>query len=116
MLTSSGNSDIVTIGTGTTLTCTLVFDLVIVASDLSLIMVDAQLSRDGTPLTLTDPTVTGTTFIYTTQFNSFGRTDSGDYTCTATIAPQPSAIYLTGNESVQSNTINIRAGMWSLLS
>ena len=116
MLTSSDTSDVVTVGTGIILTCTLVFNLAIVASDVSLLMVDTQLSRDGTLLTLTGPTVTGATITFTTQFNSFGKSDSGNYTCTATVAPQPSAIYLTGNETVQSNTVNIRAGMWSLLS
>ena len=66
-------------------------------SEIFLLMVDAQISRpDGTPLALTGPTVTGTTFIYTTQLNSFGRSDSGNYTCNATVRPQPSSTYLTG--------------------
>ena len=74
-------------------------------------MVDTQLFRDGTPLTLTGPTVSGTTFIYTTQLNSFGRSDSGNYTCTATIQPQPTSTYITGNETLQSDLISIKAGM-----
>jgi hypothetical protein len=83
----------------------------IVASDVSLLMVEAQLSRSRTPLTLTGPTVTGTTFTYTTQLNSFGRSDSGNYTCTATVRPQPTmgTLYHTGNEML-SSVINIRAG------
>ena len=108
----ASNSDIVTVGDDVTLTCTLMFNLAIVASDLSLLMVDAQLFRNGTPLS--NPAMspaTGTTFNYTARLNSFGRSDSGDYTCTATVRPQPSATYLTGNETVQSDTINIRAGM-----
>ena len=79
-------------------------------SDLSLLTVDAQLSRDGTPVTLADPTMTGTTFTYTKQFESFGRSDSGNYTCTATIRPQPSAAYLTGSGS-QSDTAKITIGL-----
>ena len=113
----ASNSDIVTIGNDITLMCTLELNSAIVESDLSLLMVDVQLSRDGA--SLSSPTmspVTGTTFTYTTWLNSFGKSDSGNYTCTAAITPQPSVIYLTGNETVQSNTINIRAGMWSLLS
>ena len=114
MLTSSGTSDIITIGDDVTLTCTLVFNSAIVASDLSLLMVNIQLSRDGTPLS--NPTVlpaTGTTFTYTARLNSFGRNDSGNYTCTATVRPQPTAAYLTGGEMLQSDTIDIRAGMRS---
>jgi hypothetical protein len=83
----------------------------IVASDVSLLLVDTQLSRSGTPLTLTGPTVTGTTFTYTIQFNSFGRSDSGNYICTATVRPQPTmgTLYHAGNEML-SSVINIRAG------
>ena len=109
MLISSGNSDIVTVGTGVTLTCTLMLNSAIVESDVSLLMIDTQLSRDGTPLALTGPTVSSTTFTYTTQLNSFGRSDAGNYTCTAVIRPQPTAIYLTGNE-ILSSVINIGAG------
>ena len=66
-------------------------------SEIFLLMVDVQISQpDGMPLTLTGPTVTGTTFTYTTQFNSFERSDSGNYTCNATVRPQPSSTYLTG--------------------
>ena len=69
----------------------------ILDSEIFLLMVDVQVSRpDGTPLTLTGPTVTGTTFTYTTQLNSFGRSDSGNYSCNATVRPQPSSTYLTG--------------------
>ena len=82
----------------------------VMESDLSLLMVDAQLSRDGTPLTLTSQTVTGTTFTYTRRFESFGRSDSGNYTCTATIRPQPSSTYLTGSGS-QSDTAKITIGV-----
>jgi hypothetical protein len=112
MLTSnSGNSDDVTVvvGSDITLTCTLVLNSAIMGSENALLMVDAQLSRDGTPLALPSLSVSGTTFTYTTQLNSFGRSDSGNYTCTATVRPQSAAVYLTGNETLSSN-INIRAG------
>ena len=93
-----------------TLTCTLVLNSAIIGPENALLMVDAQLSRDGTPLTLTSLTVTGTTFTYTSAVNSFGRSDSGNYTCTATIRPRPSLTYLIGNEML-STAINIRAGI-----
>ena len=78
-------------------------------SDLSVLMVDAQLSRDGTPLTLTGPTVAGTTFTYTIQLNSFGRSDSGNYTCTATVRPQPPSTFLT-ESGEQSDTDELVIG------
>ena len=85
-------------GTDVTVSCAVEMAQGVVDSDLSLIMVDAQLSRDGTPLTLTGPTVTGTTFTYTIQLDSFGRNDSGNYTCSATVTRvQPTSTYLTGS-------------------
>ena len=98
-LSVSMNSDpvgpIQPLGSDVTLRCTVQLDPAIVESDLSLLIVDAQLSQDGTPLVLTGPTVTGTTFTYTIQLDSFGRSDSGNYICTATIRPQPTSTYLT---------------------
>ena len=111
MVTSSnGNSDTVMDGSDITLTCTVMLNPVIVESDLSLLMVDAQLSQpDGTPLALTGPTVTGTTFTYTTQLNSFGRSDSGNYTCNATVRPQQTSTYLTGDETL-SDLVEVTTG------
>ena len=68
----------------------------VLPSDLSLLMVDTQLSRDGTTLDLVDPVVSGTTFTYTIQLNSFGRNDSGDYVCTANVTLLQPSTYLTG--------------------
>ena len=110
MLTTS--NDAVVVGSDITLTCTLMLNSVIMGSENALLMVDAQLSRDGTPLALPNVTVTGTTFTYTTVVNSFERSDSGNYTCTATVRPQPTATHLTGTETLESN-INIRAGKYS---
>ena len=85
-------------GTDVTVSCAVKMGQGVVDSDLSLLMVDAQLSRDGTPLTLSGPTVTGTTFTYTTQLDSFGRNDSGNYTCSATVTRvQQTSTYLTGS-------------------
>ena len=92
-------------GTDVTVSCVVEMAQGVVDSDLSLLMVDAQLSRDETPLTLTGPTVTGTTFTYTTQLDSFGRNDSGNYTCSATVTrAQSSSTYLTG--SGQATTVD----------
>ena len=93
-----------------TMNCIIELGPAVMESELSLLMVDAQLSRDGTPLTLTGPTVTGTRFTYARQFESFGRTDSGNYTCTATVTPQPSSTYLTGSGS-RTSTAKITTGV-----
>ena len=85
-------------GTDVTVTCAVKMAQGVVDSDLSLLMVDAQLFRDETPLTLTGPTVIDTTFTYTTQIDSFGRNDSGNYTCSATVTRvQQTSTYLTGS-------------------
>ena len=89
-----------------TVTCTVEMGEGVSQSDLSLLMVDAQLSRDGTLLALSGPTVTGTTFTYTIQLDSFGRNDSGNYTCTATVRPQPTLAYLTGNSVMSTAQIS----------
>ena len=111
-LTSIGRSSnsLLVLGSNITLTCTLELNSAIVVSEIFSLMVDVQLSRDGTPLTLTGPTVTGTTFTYTTQLNSTGRSESGNYTCNATVRPQPTLTYLTGSETL-SDTVNIKAGI-----
>ena len=111
LMSNSGNPDDVTVvvGSNLTLTCTLVLNSAIMRSENTLLMVEAQLSRSGTALALPSRSITGTTFTYTTQLDSFGRSDSGNYTCSATVRPQSSAVYLTGIEVLSSN-INIRAG------
>ena len=102
-------SPIQPVGSDVTLTCTVELSPSVVNSDLSVLMVDAQLSRDGTPLTLTGPTVAGTTFTYTIQLDSFGRNDSGNYTCTATVRPHPNSTFLAGNDTL-SDTVRITSG------
>ena len=79
-------------------------------SDLSMLIVDAQLSRDGTPLTLTDPTVAGTTFTYTFQLKPFGTRDPGNYTCRATVRPQPPSSFLD-RSGVRSSTVIGKLGI-----
>ena len=106
-ITSDPVSPIQSVGADITVTCTVELGPSVVESDLSVLMVDAQLSRDGTPLTLTGPTVAGTTFTYTIQLNSFGRTESGNYTCTATVSSSSS--FLTGSGS-QSGTARVTVG------
>ena len=107
--TSSRPNSLPILGSDVTLTCTFELNSAVVASEIFLLMVDTQLFHDGTLLTLTGPTVSGTTSTYTTQLNSFGRSDSGNYTRTATVRLEPTLTYLTGNETL-STTVNIKAG------
>ena len=108
-MVTSNMADFVQVGSDVTLTCAIEFGTTVVDSDLSLLMVDAQLSRNGTPLTLTGPTVTGTTFTYTIQLDSFGRNDSGNYNCSATVKPKPTSSYLVGEQTL-SNVVRVTTG------
>ena len=102
-------NSIQTLGSDVRLTCAVELNAAILDSEIFLLAIDTQLSRNGTPLPLVGPIVTGTTFTYTTQLRYFRQSDFGNYTCTAIIRPQPSSTYLTGIE-VQSNTLNIKPG------
>ena len=112
-LTSSNANSIQTTGSNVTLTCAVVLNPAILESEIFLLRVDAQLSRDGAPLALTGPTVIGTTFTYTTQLNLFQESDYGNYTCTATVRPQPSSTHLSGIDVLLSDTLTIKAGKFT---
>ena len=115
-MTSSGGTIILN-GSNVFVNCTVKLDPAVMESELSLLMVDVQLSRDGTPPTLSDPTVTGTTFTYTTQLNTFGRNDSGNYICTATIRSQLISTYFI-QSSALNDTFRVTIGdniHWSVL-
>ena len=108
-LTSSKLNTIRVIGSDVRLTCAVELNPAILDSEIFLLTVDTQLFRNGTSLPLTGPTVTGTTFTYTSQLNSFQRNDFGNYTCTATVRPHPTSTYLLGVDTL-SDTLNIKAG------
>ena len=98
-------------GSTVRVTCTVELSPAVVDSDLSAIVVDTQLSRDGTPLTVTHLTVADTIFTYTIQLDSYGWNDSGNYTCTATVRPQPHSTFLITTESSESSdTVRVTAG------
>ena len=80
-------------------------------SELSSLMVDAQLSRDGiTMRNLSNLTRSSTTFTYTIVVSSFHRSDSRNYTCVATIRPKPLSVYLYGTGKLSSNQIRVTTG------
>ena len=86
-----------TAGTNISVFCTVELGPVVLESDLSLLLVYTQLSRDGTTLALTGPTVVGTKFIYSFQIKSFTACDNGNYVCAATVSPQFASPYIIGN-------------------
>ena len=89
------------------MTCTVELGPAVMESELSLLMVSAQVSRDGTPLNLTSQSVTGTTHIYRVAVISFSESDIGNYSCIATITRQSSSIYLTGMGQLVSSPLGI---------
>ena len=113
VLTSNvGNSSMQIVGSNITLICTVELNSAFADSEIFLLMVDVELSRDGTPLglALRGPTASGKTLTYTTQLNLLEKNDSGNYVCTAGIRPLPTLTYLTGNETLMSDFITIKAG------
>ena len=80
------------------LACIVELNLAVMEAELTLLMVESSLTKpDRTTLTLSNPVVSGTIITYTTQLNSFGRSDSGNYTCTIDVRPKPTSTYLTGS-------------------
>ena len=70
-------------------------------------MVNASLIKpDGNSSDLSNPMIDGTTYSFTTQLDSFGENDVGDYTCNTTVTPR-SSIFLTGMSQQVSNTIEM---------
>ena len=113
-LSASGNSSspFRSVGSQVTLNCTVELGPLVMESELSLLTVDTQLSRDGTPMmTPTEPRMTGTTFTYTRRFESFGRMESGNYTCTAIVRlRQPTVQHLIPSNISQSDIVKITTG------
>ena len=111
VVVSSNLGNIVLNGSAITLSCTVELGPAVLESELSSIMVDAQLSRGGIALALTGPTVSGTTLTYSTELNPFGRSDSGNYTCGVTVrALSPLSAFLTGVSQL-SDTARVTTGI-----
>ena len=105
ILTTSGGATSVFNGADVTVYCTVELGAAVMESELSLLMVDVQLSRGGIIMrNLSNPTIFGTTLTYTTILNSFHRSDSGNYTCVATIRPKPLSVYLYGSGELSNHT------------
>ena len=78
--------------------------------DHPLLTVSAHLvTPDGLVLDLTDPVMSGTSYNFIAEVNSFDDSDVGSYTCTAIVNAQPPSAYLTGTGQL-SHTIQIMIG------
>ena len=95
------------VGSTVTLTCMADFDPVISVPGVT---VNIEL-RDpaGSPLTATTPSVSGSTYSSMATISSFGRDQSGLYTCSATVSPSPPNSFLSGGGS-QTETLRVTTG------
>ena len=74
------------------------------------ITVELQMLKDGIPLNVSSPTVTGrTTYVYTLQLMKFQKSDAGHYFCFAHLRPEPPSSYLNESSTVI-NTTQVTAG------
>jgi hypothetical protein len=104
ILTSDPISPVRPVGANVTLTCTVELSP---AVDV-LVTVNVQLSDPtGNPLTTTTPSVSGSNHIAIATVNSFRRTESGNYTCTADIIS--SSLFFT-NSGSKSTLAHITVG------
>ena len=94
------------VGSSVTLTCMADLDPAIDVP----VTVNIQL-RDpaGSPLTTTTPSVSGSTYSSMATISSFGRDQSGLYTCSATVSPSPPNSFLSGSSS-RSGTLRVTTG------
>ena len=97
MTVTTNPASITAAGTSVDVICTVEFEPAVVGTNLSLLTVNAQLSRDGTILALTGPTMTGTRFTFSSMITSFEMSSDGDYLCTATVSLRSAQTYITGN-------------------
>ena len=100
--TSSGGTNVID-GSDVTINCAIELDSAVMVSDeLSLLVVSAQLSGpNGIIGNSSSLTISGTSFTYATVVNSFGRSDSGNYMCAATIRSSSDFLYGIGELSNQ---------------
>ena len=112
-VTSSLSAEVLN-GSDVTLTCSVQMNQNLLPSELSLLMVTAQLIRpDGSVFNLSTSSLvmSGTTYNFTTEVSSFGDDDVGSYICTATVGLRPSSPslgdFVNGMGQLVSNPVKI---------
>jgi hypothetical protein len=93
--------------------CEVDFGQLVTESELSLLTVEAELFRDGTPLALDAPIMRGSRFIFESAVCSFRDSNVGSYNCTATVSPAPSSQFLTGTGQGTSPLVTLTIGKQS---
>ena len=112
-VTLMSSNSLPVLGSEVTLTCVVELSSIFSDSEISLLIVHAQLSKDGTsPVALNNPIVTGKTFTFSTQINSVQKNDIGNYTCMATVRPRQSLTYLVGTD-ILFDTLTITASKYT---
>ena len=102
----------VNVGSTVTLTCTVELSP---AVDVPVTVNTVWTGPDGFMTTSTAQRMgSTTTYTSTAMVSSFGRDQSGNYTCTATVGPNLTSTYLTGS-GVLSNTTSIVACKFQFL-
>ena len=102
LLLQSNPSSSILSGTDVILTCTVELSPAVVEFDLSVIMVDARPVQGWN----------STDFNWSNSGTSFGRNDTstGNYTCTATVRPQPPSTFLL-ESGEQLDTVELITGI-----
>ena len=94
------------IGSDVTLTCTADLDPAIDV----LVTVNIQLRAPlGSPSITTTPSVSGSTYSSMATISSFGRNQSGVYTCSATVTPSLPNSFIS-DSTLQSGTLRVTTG------
>ena len=98
---TSSRGNVILEGSDVTLNCSIQMNSSVTDSEVSLLMVEAQLIKpSGRILNLSNPTISGTTFTFITEVKSFSDSDIGNYTCSATVRSRPFSSYLTESDEL----------------
>ena len=108
MLSSSTDNPIPPFGSSVTLTCAMVFSLVV---DVPVTVNTAVTNPDGfTIASTTQPVMgSGTNFATIAMISSFRRSDSGTYTCAATIRLTSTNTYISNSNTV-THSVRVTTG------
>ena len=100
------------VGSQVTVNCTVELNEVVVESDFSILVINLHLAKDGNIIpSQAQNTTSISSKSWTYTINSFGRSDSGNYTCSATISPQRGLLtYLIQSERSNSCVVQITTG------
>ena len=94
---------------GSTVTLTCMADLDPATGDVPVIVNIELRDPTGSPLATTAPSVSGSSYTSMATISSFGRDQSGLYTCSATVSPSPPNSFLS-DSSLRPGTLRVTTG------